>query len=1715
MAGVLKNKGTETQAKYQISDITYADDVNILTGGPEGLPNLKKQAAKLSAYATWGHLTVSNTKTTVTGALHGSVPKQPYDEPRLCTQLTNTIKIQGKPITYQSPRSPFRHLGVELSMDLNYKHHFRATLDKLRNQVKHLRWSYASTSQKQRIIETCIRPAVSYAFAAAPYSLSEIKALDSQLTKATKQAYRLSTSLATVVAHQDKKLGGLGCRSLEVEYHLICHQNLVRALNDEGPRGVITRALLEVQKSGADLLSSEHMPCLQRYSLRIRQLLALKRCNLHLMHGSTHEDTVRDMNRLARTLSEKLPDMTRWDNRLVQDIHTLYTVGITAVEDMLTIDKTQVLPASSIRQLAGSRQIRTRQLCAWNRLTHLLHKGKPKAEGTTLSSDLCTMQRTLHSTVYNSLNSAWNGERTTRPRNILHILSDMPAQHEGRARSAADTMLTHWESMLANNCKDTAANIRNHQDGSQHIPVKCSRETGFAQYLAAKAKLDKNPNYQNNPRFIKRMHELYTMYSHKDDVIVETVGLAAATKHAGKGKNRHKVGESCMQALVKWAPTIQPAWLASAAQYLRYNIKHAPEPLSDEELCNTDIHRPCEHCKERVTADVGDVLTCSVCSRMYHPACIPKTSSRKRGPGVEEGRELTFICKECITQQYSTHSLPDDLKMVKVEWEEALEPLSKVWEIGSPAAQQQLRQLLAQRDANSLRAAQPHPTQGNRRGPWAAASATDDSVDAEPMDAAAFPADRLYDITIGQQCRKQLVIHPDPINPHADVHPTGRYEVSIRPITQYQRDPTAGYASGELVEQEMACTYQPDGRCTHMIRPEMAAHLYQRYLYMQQQHPEVMKRLEAGTFAEELHKLMCRYNEGAVCSMKQGRYTIETKHQRAMPSTLREALQQVVGCDKERLASPLSVHPGTTAYWSVHKQDQVFGARYDAYNVQWTGASIASPDLTEQQANKAMMWAIQSATQTDQPTLTMLLLPTYAKSGDSTAHIRWIKTHPGYCKHLMTLPKSLVKLEPPPTTRHQPAKHLKWNTQMIAVGNTAGFEKYLPYWKETPEGLTWRDAFKATIQASLEPLASNNDGGLSNTSGIQLHDERAAWWTTPPSLIAALPRTACTQITHTPGFKKKPQDNKQRPRTMGLPSLMGQDPHAPGALSRAARAASRAIAIAVTPATPLRYDWRDFVYTDGSVLADKEDVFPGIGAGVYIPENHRLKRQEAAIAVNCYQDSGGYQPTCVNTINRAELAAIDIAIQETLRGTDSPSEIHIATDSLASIHQVRRANTRPQDMKEHRHLNIIEDIAREVSSSTSIVHLWKVRSHIGIVGNEIADETAAAVSHGQVLCEDLTQYNKPSNNRDCMYWIYEEKPKKQQTQDSNGRRQHGEDTQKLEQDPVCIPMANMADALKAHIHKSRNLGSAKQDTVYYQAWKRIDKAIHHSHSHMFMTSSTCTGYQRKLVMQYRHGLLPTNKLLHRYNKSATANCSLCGMPDGGHHSLSGCRHLAKALTVRHNEAGAAIVEAIYSGSKGSYLVAADVGVNKRRRLQGLPELNIHRGLPSPAVPSTVPAEVKQHLMTHSIPDALLYQYDNKRRQRQYVVVEIKYCRDTDPAGQMSNATQQHYSLVQTLRSYDPAANVKQCNLLLGVGGAIYHTTAEHLKNDLGVEGPGLSRLLDKLHLIAVKQVEQIWRYRRAKLNEKQGKRHAATTASKRATTPGQGAPAHRKTRKIK
>lgn len=198
-----------------------------------------------------------------------------------------------------------------------------------------------------------------------------------------------------------------------MEYHLIFQQNLIRALNDTGPRGVITRALFGLQKLSTDL--------------RIRQLLAMKRCNLRMLQGSSEKDTAQEMNNLAIPLSRLLPEHVKPNALLVQDIHTLHAIGVLDIEDMLTTDKTHVLPASSLLHICSKRGVKPKHIGAWNRLAHMLTHGTSHPGGRAKASDLTKEERKLHASVMECLKSAYEEDPMQLGRNILQMLADLQA----------------------------------------------------------------------------------------------------------------------------------------------------------------------------------------------------------------------------------------------------------------------------------------------------------------------------------------------------------------------------------------------------------------------------------------------------------------------------------------------------------------------------------------------------------------------------------------------------------------------------------------------------------------------------------------------------------------------------------------------------------------------------------------------------------------------------------------------------------------------------------------------------------------------------------------------------------------------------------------------------------------------------------------------------------------------------------------------------------------------------------------------------------------------------------------------------------------------------------------------------------------------------------------------------------------------------------------
>ncbi len=88
----------------------------------------------------------------------------------------------------------------------------------------------------------------------------------------------------------------------------------------------------------------------------------------------------------------------------------------------------------------------------------------------------------------------------------------------------------------------------------------------------------------------------------------------------------------------------------------------------------------------------------------------------------------------------------------------------------------------------------------------------------------------------------------------------------------------------------------------------------------------------------------------------------------------------------------------------------------------------------------------------------------------------------------------------------------------------------------------------------------------------------------------------------------------------------------------------------------------------------------------------------------------------INTIGRAGLASIAAALNH--------GYTHIATDSLASLHQIRKQLLYPEKHRHHVQCDILNKIAYILRNSPTHIFLYKFKSHAGIAGNKCADAIA-------------------------------------------------------------------------------------------------------------------------------------------------------------------------------------------------------------------------------------------------------------------------------------------------------------------------------------------------------------------------------------------------------
>jgi len=214
----------------------------------------------------------------------------------------------------------------------------------------------------------------------------------------------------------------------------------------------------------------------------------------------------------------------------------------------------------------------------------------------------------------------------------------------------------------------------------------------------------------------------------------------------------------------------------------------------------------------------------------------------------------------------------------------------------------------------------------------------------------------------------------------------------------------------------------------------------------------------------------------------------------------------------------------------------------------------------------------------------------------------------------------------------------------------------------------------------------------------------------------------------------------------------------------------------------------------GVVLIHKNGS-QSIGAGVYHPQSSN----------NTAAKPGG---TSINkTINRAELAGIAAALINV--------HTHIATDSAGALWQIRNSIFYPQHMKRHKHAKLLKITVHHIQLSKDTIHLYKVKAHAGILGNECADAIAKcsaenqsghdihintdAHPHSSIFCPARVENPPPACLPDTLNTCQRRPPAKRFSIFSN------------------------LDAVKAHMHVQHKLGLKSKKVSNHQSTKCYTK----------------------------------------------------------------------------------------------------------------------------------------------------------------------------------------------------------------------------------------------------------------------------------------------------
>lgn len=693
---------------------------------------------------------------------------------------------------------------------------------------------------------------------------------------------------------------------------------------------------------------------------------------------------------------------------------------------------------------------------------------------------------------------------------------------------------------------------------------------------------------------------------------------------------------------------------------------------------------------------------------------------------------------------------------------------------------------------------------------------------------------------------------------------------------------------------------------------------------------------------------------------------------------------------------------------------------------------MAHPAHDAKAMDKAVRWAISSATSSDLPCLTLFVLPKWSATSYNKClfhpFVHDLVTTPARGNQQMQLSKPDAWTGVKSQWEDRPFRR---QYRIFCVANPAGIKSFYKH-----------EAFVAAYT-----IACNEFLGVTSHKPCILH-----------------PRFKDARLRiNTPLICQRFSDPRKFRSAVPAPP----NPHASPCSSPVFTTTQLEAEFPTTFA--LKHDWQSFVYTDGSCIpASTGNEARGnmLGAAFYDGPSGKTIMVEP-------QGCGS-----TNTITRAELSALDAAIDHCCL---TPNKLHILTDSLSSIHMIRRMVHYPLTQLESSHFHLLTSIMGNLGRRAAAglaTCIGKVKSHIGIRGNELADTGAGEVAKGAEPDTYTTAMNNSCDHLPCWPIAMNTEPKQSlsnlnsavlactMSSSSGGNMPHTKMTTRWEA-TTSISEPGVADLMwgsNVSFPTLRNAIILGYNLLYTSA-----TALRWGTPYMTRKDgSHVPGYRPLFVTDNGH-------------------CPLCPEMDGTNHVLGGCCNtlMSARFTARHNAAMMQIYKAFLQGSIGACYTVLDV----------TSQTDLPPGVSGNRLPEWILPSLKNKDRLRMRPDMLVVEglYENevqkmvrgstfhRKKKRECVIhiIEVGYCSDSGHAQKLQDKHAQHSKLLTALRQEGWTVHDNRVSvILLGTVGTIFQPCSDILKS-LKIPAHIVKLTLRTLSIHAVKTAHSIVLARRA------------------------------------